>query len=178
MSIYTEQKKTKSLWYPITDEDFNLDFGKPIMFCTEEGSLYIVDGLDDLFENYMDEERFFDFKAKTLSEEGKEQLRGDCYGYMYLDEKFYEAIEWAEGKYIEDVKSARERPEVFVMTKVGPRVFSHFDFERDVSPLSYSTNELSKDFAQKYPESYLVDYIVNLEWVPQTSLSALFIAPL
>ena len=127
--------------------------------------------------NYMDEERFFDFKAQTLSDEGKECFRNDFFGYMYIDDEFYEAIEWAEGKYLEDVKGDRERPDLFVMTKTGLRVFSHFDFEQDGSSLSRLTNELSKDFAQKYPESYLVDFIVNLNHVPATSLNALFMAP-
>ena len=28
MSIYTEQEKKKSLWHPITDEDFDIDFNQ------------------------------------------------------------------------------------------------------------------------------------------------------
>lgn len=104
MSLYTKQEKVKSLWHPITDEDFDIDFSKPFVVCTEEMSLFIVNGLRDLYESYMDEEHFFDFKAQILSEEGKEYFRENYYGYMYLDEDFYKAIEWAKGKYLEDVK--------------------------------------------------------------------------
>lgn len=176
MSIYTKQEKIKSLWHPITDEDFDIDFSKPFILCADDCSLFIVEDFADMF-NYLDEDRFYDVKTQTLSEEGKETFREFYYGYMYLDDEFYKAIERAEGKYLEDVKGNRERPNLFVMTKDGPRVFDHFDFEQDGSPLSCLTNELSKDFAQKYPELYLVDYIVNLNWVPATSLNTLFVAP-
>lgn len=175
MSLYTKGEKIKSLWHPITDEDFDIDFSKPFIVCCEDASLFIVKDLADMFY-YLDEDRFYDVKAQALSEEGKEAFREFYFGYMYLDEEFYQAIEWAEGKYLEDVKGNRERPDLFVMTKTGPRVFDHFDFEQDGSPLGHLTSGLSKDFAQKYPESYLVDYVINLNHVPATSLNALFMA--
>ncbi len=178
MSLYTKQEKAKSLWYPITDEDFNFDFSKPIMFCMNEASLSTFDGLQALFEDYMDEEQFFDFKAKTLSEEGKEWIRDNWFGYMYLDEEFYKAIEWAKGKYLEDVKGERERPDLFVMTEHGVEVYDHFCFGQSGSPVYLGTPYLCREFAARHPESYDVEYIVNLNHVPATSLNALFVAPL
>lgn len=178
MSLYTKQEKVKSLWHPITDEDFDIDFSKPFVVCTEEMSLFIVNGLRDLYENYMDEEQFFDFKAQILSEEGKEYFRENYYGYMYLDEDFYKAIEWAKGKYLEDVKGEQERPVLFAMDKYGPKVFDHFGFEMNGIPLYEGTPEMSREFAASHPGLYNVEYIVNLNRVPATSLNALFVAPL
>ena len=178
MSLYTKQEKVKSLWHPITDEDFNIDFSKPFVVCTEDMSLFIVDGLQDLYENYMDQEQFFDFKAQTLSEEGKEYFRDNYFGYMYLDEDFYKAIEWAKGKYLEDVKGEQERPVLFAMDKYGPKVFDHFGFDINGIPLYEETPEMSREFAASHPGLYDVEYIVNLNRVPATSLYALFVAPL
>mgnify|MGYP006959801146 FL=1 len=178
MSIYTEQKKKKSLWHPVTDEDFNIDFSNPFIVCTEEVSLFIVDGLQDLYENYMDEEQLFDFKAQTLSEEGKEYFRDNYFGYMYLDEEFYKAIDWAKGECIEDVKGDRERPHLFVMHETGPMVFDRFSFEPSGTPAYDGTPNLRRDFAAKYPELYKVEYIVNLNRVSETQVSALFRAPI
>ena len=176
MSLYTKQEKVKSLWHPITDEDFEIDFSKPFIVCCVDTSLFIVKDFADMF-NYLYEDRFYDVKTQALTEEGKEEFREDYFGYMYLDDEFYQAIEGEKGKYIEDVKGNIERPDLFVMTKKGPRIFTHFDFEPDGSPLIFFTGNLSKDFAQKYPELYEVEYIVNLKHVPATSLNALFLAP-
>ena len=177
MSLYTKQEKVKSLWHPITDEDFEIDFSKPFIVCCVDTSLFIVKDFADMF-NYLDEDRFYDVKTQALTKEGKEEFREDYFGYMYLDDEFYQAIEGEKGKYLEDVKGNIERPDLFVMTKTGPRVFTHSDFEPDGSPLICFTSKLSKDFAQKYPELYDVEYIVNLNHVPATSLNALFLAPL
>ena len=178
MSLYTEQKKKKSLWHPITDEDFDIDFSKPFIVCTIESSLFIAESLKELFEDYMHEERLFDFKAQTLSEEGKEYFRENYFGYMYLDEEFYKAIDWAKGEYIEDVKGDRERPELFVMTKTRPKVFDHLCFGPSGSPAYLGTPYLRREFAARHPESYDVEYIVNLNHVSETQLSALFRAPI
>ena len=177
MSLYTKQEKVKSLWHPITDEDFEIDFSKPFIVCCVDTSLFIVKDFADMF-NYLDEDRFYDVKTQSLTEEGKEEFREDYFCYMYLDDEFYQAIEGEKGKYIEDVKGNIERPDLFVMTKKGPRIFTRSDFEPDGSPLICFTGNLSKDFAQKYPELYDVEYIVNLNHVPATSLNALFLAPL
>lgn len=178
MSLYTEQKKKKSLWHPITDEDFDIDFSKPFIVCTIESSLFIAESLEELFEDYMHEERLFDFKAQTLSEEGKEYFRENYFGYMYLDEEFYKAIDWAKGEHIEDVKGDRERPELFVMTKTRPKVFDHLCFGPSGSPAYLGTPYLRREFAARHPESYDVEYIVNLNHVSETQLSALFRAPI
>lgn len=178
MSIYTKQEKKKSLWHPVTDEDFDIDFSKPFIVCTEEVSFFIVDGLQDLYENYMDQEQFFDFKAQTLSEEGKEYFRDNYFGYMYLDDEFYKAIDWAKGKYIEDVKGERERPFLFAMDKYGPKVFDHFGFDINGIPRYEGILEMSREFAIEHPDLYRVEYIVNLNYVSETDISALFRAPI
>lgn len=171
MSLYTKVEKKKSLWHPITDEDFDIDFSKSFIVCTEEVSLLIVDGLQDLYENYMDQEQLFDFKAQTLSEEGKEYFRDNYFGYMYLDEDFYKAIEWAKGKYLEDVKGEQEKPVLFAMDKYGPKVFDHFGFDINGIPIYEGTPEMSREFAIEHPDLYRVEYIVNLNHVSETDIS-------
>lgn len=177
MSLYTKQEKVKSLWHPITDEDFEIDFGKPFIVCCDDASLFIVKDFADMF-NYLDEDRFYDVKAQTLSEEGKEEFREDYYGYMYLDEDFYHAIDWAKGECIEDVKGDRERPALFVMEESGPKVFDRFDFGPSGTPAYGGAPLLRRDFAARHPELYHVEYIVNLNHVSETQLSALFRASL
>ena len=177
MSLYTKGEKIKSLWHPITDEDFDIDFSKPFIVCCDDASLFIVKDFADMF-NYLDEDRFYDVKAQTLSEEGKEEFREDYYGYMYLDEDFYHAIDWAKGECIEDVKGDRERPELFVMYESGPKVFDRFDFGPSGTPAYGGAPLLRRDFAANYPELYHVEYIVNLDRVSETQLSALFRASL
>ena len=177
MSIYTKQEKKKSLWHPITDEDFDIDFSKPFILCADDCSLFIVKDFADMFE-YLDEDRFYDVKAQTLSEEGKEQFREDYFGYMYLDDDFYNAIDWAKGECIEDVKGDRERPDLFVMYESGPKVVDHFDFHPSGTPAYGDAPLLSREFATIHPELYHVEYIVNLNHVSETQLSALFRVPL
>lgn len=177
MSLYTKVEKKKSLWHPITDEDFDIDFSKPFIVCCDDDSLFIVKNFADMF-SYLDEDRFYDVEAQTLSEEGKEEFREDYYGYMYLDEDFYHAIDWAKGEYIEDVKGDRERPELFVMYESGPKVFDHFDFGPSGTPAYGGAPLLRREFAARHPELYHVEYIVNLNHVPATSLNALFMAPI
>lgn len=177
MSLYTKLEKNKSLWHPITDEDFDIDFSKPFILCADDCSLFIVEDFADMF-NYLDEDRFYDVKTQTLSEEGKEEFREDYYGYMYLDEDFYNAIDCAKGECIEDVKGDRESPELFVMYESGPKVFDHFDFGPSGTPAYGDAPLLCREFAAKYLELYHVEYIVNLNRVSETQLSALFRAPL
>lgn len=177
MSLYTKEEKKKSLWHPITDEDFTIDFSKPFIVCCDDASLFIVKDFADMF-NYLDEDRFYDVKAQTLSKEGKEEFREDYYGYMYLDEDFYHAIDWAKGECIEDVKGDREKPNLFVMYESGPKVFDCFDFGPSGTPAYGGAPLLRRDFAANYPELYHVEYIVNLDRVSETQLSALFRAPL
>lgn len=177
MSIYTKQEKKKSLWHPITDEDFDIDFSKPFIVCCDDASLFIVKDFADMF-NYLDEDRFYDVKAQSLTEEGKEEFREDYYGYMYLDEEFFNAIDWAKGECIEDVKGDREKPALFVMEESGPKVFDRFDFGPSGTPAYGGAPLLRRDFAARHPELYHVEYIVNLNRVSETQLSALFREPL
>ena len=177
MSIYTKQEKKKSLWHPITDEDFDIDFSKPFIVCCDDASLFIVKDLADMFY-YMGEDRFYDVKAQSLTKEGKEQFREDYFGYMYLDDDFYNAIDCAKGECIEDVKGDRERPYLFVMYESGPKVVDRFDFCPSGTPAYGGAPLLRRDFAARHPELYHVEYIVNLNHVPETQLSALFRAPL
>ena len=177
MSIYTKQEKKKSLWHPITDEDFDIDFSKPFIVCCDDASLFIVKDLADMFY-YMGEDRFYDVKAQSLTKEGKEQFREDYFGYMYLDDDFYNAIDCAKGECIEDVKGDRERPDLFVMYESGPKVVDRFDFCPSGTPAYGGAPLLRRDFAARHPELYHVEYIVNLNHVPETQLSALFRAPL
>ena len=177
MSLYTKQEKKKSLWHPITDEDFDIDFSKPFIVCCDDASLFIVKDLADMFY-YMGEDRFYDVKAQSLTEEGKEQFREDYFGYMYLDDDFYNAIDCAKGECIEDVKGDRERPDLFVMYESGPKVVDHFDFGPSGTPAYGDAPLLSREFATIHPELYHVEYIVNLNRVSETQLSALFRAPL
>ena len=177
MSIYTKQEKKKSLWHPITDEDFDIDFSKPFIVCCDDASLFIVKDLADMFY-YMGEDRFYDVKAQSLTKEGKEQFREDYFGYMYLDDDFYNAIDWAKGECIEDVKGDRERPDLFVMYESGPKVVDRFDFGPSGTPAYGGAPLLRRDFAARHPELYHVEYIVNLNHVSETQLSALFRVPL
>lgn len=177
MSLYTKQEKKKSLWHPITDEDFDIDFSKPFIVCCDDASLFIVKDLADMFY-YMGEDRFYDVKAQSLTEEGKEQFREDYFGYMYLDDDFYNAIDWAKGECIEDVKGDRERPDLFVMYESGPKVVDHFDFGPSGTPAYGDAPLLRREFAAIHPELYHVEYIVNLNRVSETQLSALFREPL
>lgn len=177
MSLYTKQEKKKSLWHPITDEDFDIDFSKPFIVCCDDASLFIVKDLADMFY-YMGEDRFYDVKAQSLTEEGKEQFREDYFGYMYLDDDFYNAIDWAKGECIEDVKGDRERPDLFVMYESGPKVVDHFDFGPSGTPAYGDAPLLRREFAAIRPELYHVEYIVNLNRVLETQLSALFREPL
>ena len=177
MSIYTKQEKKKSLWHPITDEDFDIDFSKPFIVCCDDASLFIVKDLADMFY-YMGEDRFYDVKAQSLTKESKEQFREDYFGYMYLDDDFYNAIDCAKGECIEDVKGDRERPDLFVMYESGPKVFDRFDFGPSGTPAYGGAPLLRRDFAARHPELYHVEYIVNLNHVSETQLSALFRVPL
>ena len=158
------------------DRDFDIDFSKPIILATDKGSIFLVDGIHEMFD-YLNEERFFDFKAQKLTKEGYDQFRDFYLGYMYVDDAFYKAIEWAKGEYIEDVKAPKERPYLFVMRSTGPKVFDFFDFETGGDLYSDEVRLLSKGFLLEHPEFDNTEYVVNLQHVLETSLDALFMAP-
>ena len=177
MSLYKKKKKTKSLWHPVTDEDFDIDFSKPFIVCTEDLILFTVNGMDDMYIA-VSNESFYDREAQTLTEKGKEFFRSQYFGYMYLDEEFYKAIDWAKGKYIEDVKGEYEVPNLFVMYEDGDiYVTDFYDFFDDGS-LSNTSSCLSRSYAVANPDDAPIKYIVNLNHVSETQLSALFRAPI
>lgn len=62
-------------------------------------------------------------------------FRSQYFGYMYIDDDFFKAIDRAKGKCIEDVKGEREVAPLFVMYKNGDMyVTDFFDFFDDGSP--------------------------------------------
>ena len=106
MSLYTKQEKVKSLWHPITDEDFEIDFSKPFFVYSESGIIFIADDMDDMYI-MASNKSFYDFETQTLTEKGKDWFRSQYFGYMYIDDDFFKAIDRAKGKCIEDVKGER-----------------------------------------------------------------------
>lgn len=177
MSIYTKQEKVKSLWHPITDEDFEIDFSKPFFVYSESGLIFIVDDMDDMYI-MASNKSFYDFETQTLTEKGKDWFRSQYFGYMYIDDDFFKAIDRAKGKCIEDVKGEREVAPLFVMYKDGCMyVTDFFDFFDDGSP---GTNSVcfSRTYIVEHSDEDPIDYIVNLNHVSETQLSALFRAPL
>lgn len=177
MSIYTKQEKVKSLWHPITDEDFEIDFSKPFFVYSESGLIFIVDDMDDMYI-MASNKSFYDFETQTLTEKGKDWFRSQYFGYMYIDDDFFKAIDRAKGKCIEDVKGEREVAPLFVMYKSGCMyVTDFFDFFDDGSP---GTNSVcfSRSYIVEHSDDDPIDYIVNLNHVSETQLSALFREPL
>ena len=177
MSIYTKQEKVKSLWHPITDEDFEIDFSKPFFVYSESGIIFIADDMDDMYI-MASNKSFYDFETQTLTEKGKDWFRSQYFGYMYIDDDFFKAIDRAKGKCIEDVKGEREVAPLFVMYKDGCMyVTDFFDFFDDGSP---GTNSVcfSRTYIVEHSDEDPIDYIVNLNHVSETQLSALFRAPL
>ena len=177
MSIYTKQEKVKSLWHPITDEDFEIDFSKPFFVYSESGIIFIADDMDDMYI-MASNKSFYDFETQTLTEKGKDWFRSQYFGYMYIDDDFFKAIDRAKGKCIEDVKGEREVAPLFVMYKSGCMyVTDFFDFFDDGSP---GTNSIcfSRSYIVEHSDDDPIDYIVNLNHVSETQLSALFRAPL
>lgn len=177
MSLYTKQEKVKSLWHPITDEDFDIDFSKPFFVYTENGIIFIANDMDDMYI-MASNKSFYNRETQTLTEKGKDWFRSQYFGYMYIDDDFFKAIDRAKGKCIEDVKGEREVAPLFVMYKNGDMyVTDFFDFFDDGSP---GTNSVcfSRSYIAEYPDEEPVEYIVNLNHVLETQLSALFRAPL
>ena len=177
MSIYTKEEKVKSLWHPITDEDFEIDFSKPFFVYSESGLIFIVDDMDDMYI-MASNKSFYDFETQTLTEKGKDWFRSQYFGYMYIDDDFFKAIDRAKGKCIEDVKGEREVAPLFVMYKSGCMyVTDFFDFFDDGSPGPNSVC-FSRSYIVEHSDDDPIDYIVNLNYVSETQLSALFRAPL
>lgn len=172
MSLFTETEKTKSLWHPITDEDFNIDFSKPVVLCEVDCSLSLVDGIADMYD-HVDDWDFYDKEAQNLTEKGKEYFRDNYFGYMYIDDEFYEAIKpFSENNCIEQVKGTTDRPELFIKYKDGEiRLFCSYDFDMDGS---YEKSWLTSFIG--YTGSP-IEYVVNLRCCPYTTMFVLFGQP-
>ncbi len=181
MSLFTEAKKIKSLWHPITDEDFNIDFSKPVIICTDECSLLLVDGVSEML-NYADDETFYDREAQSLTGKGKDWFRDSYYAYMYVDGEFFKAVEPNEKEYIpcyrqiDEVKGTAERPYLFVMFENGEmEVYDYFDFDLDGS---YSDEGLRLPLRFDDDEKVVavpIKYVVNLNHCPEISMDAIFL---
>lgn len=138
MSVYTEQKKIKSLWRPITDDDFDIDFSLPVLLFSHEGSITFVKSKDEL-EDFFDGCEIFEEDGKSISDDLKNHFRDFYYGYMYVDEAFFNAVGPFKGKCIEDVKGTTERTAMFVMFDDGDMdVLDIFDFRQDGTLYSHS----------------------------------------
>lgn len=161
MSVYTEQKKIKSLWRPITDDDFDIDFSLPVLLFSNEGSITFVKSKDEL-EDFFDGCEIFEEDGKSISDDLKNHFRDFYYGYMYVDEAFFNAVGPFKGKCIEDVKGTTERTFMFVMFDDGDMaVLDIFDFRQD---------------GTLYPHSLSPKpcwYFVNLNSVPDATPLAL-----
>lgn len=172
MSLYTKEEKTKSLWHPITDEDFNIDFSKPVVLCEADCSLCLVDGIEDMYD-HADDWDFYDKEAQNLIEKGKDWFRDVYFGYMYIDDEFYEAIKpFSKNDSIDQVKGVTERPELFVKYKDGEiRLFCSYDFDMDGSyEKSWLTSFIGYTGAP-------IEYVVNLRCCPRTTMYVLFAQP-
>lgn len=172
MSLYTEIEKTKSLWHPITDEDFDIDFSKPVVLCEADCSLSLVDGIEDMYD-HADDWDFYDEEAQNLTEKGKDWFRDMYFGYMYIDDEFYEAIKpFSKNDSIDQVKGITERPELFIKYQDGKiRLFCSYDFDMDGS---YEKSWLTSFIG--YTGSP-IEYVVNLRCCPRTTMHVLFAQP-
>lgn len=161
MSVYTEQKKIKSLWRPITDDDFDIDFSLPVLLFSDEGSITFVKSKDEL-EDFFDGCEIFEEDSKSITNDLKDHFRDFYFGYMYVDEAFFNAVEPFKGKFIEDVKGTTERTTMFVMFDDGDMdVLDIFDFRQDGTLYSHSLSHKP------------CSYFVNLHSVPDATPLAL-----
>lgn len=157
MSVYTEKKEIKSLWRPITDDVFDIDFNLPVLLFSDEGSITFVKSKDEL-EDSFDGCEIFEEDGKSISDDLKNHFRNFYFGYMYVDEAFFNAVESFKGKFIEDVKGTTEITSMFVMFDDGDMdVLDIFDFRQDGTLYPHSL--------RRKPRSYFV----NLHSVPETT---------
>ena len=161
MSEYTEFKKIKSLWRPIPDDDFDIDFSLPVLLFSNEGSITFVK-LEDELEDFFDGCEIFEENSKSITNDLKDHLRDFYFGYIYVDEAFFNAVEPFKGKCIEDVKGKTERTTMFVMYDNGDMdVLDIFDFRHDGTLYPHSLRHKP------------CSYFVNLHSVPETPPLAL-----
>ena len=170
MTKQKTNKKNVSLWRVVGDEDFDIDFNVPFVVFTDESSLMMVYGFEDMADVF-DEEGLLDFEKKTLTKDGKELFRDWYIAYMYIDEDFFDAIKGASQKELEHVKMPDERSELFVMFEDGFYTFAdHFDFSMDGRILLGYDPGSRKLKDHRSP----VRYFANLDHIERTSLKSLF----
>lgn len=169
----TKQKtneKNVSLWHVVGNEDFDIDFNVPFVVFTDEASLMMVYGFDDMADIF-DEEGLLDFKTKTLTKDGKDIFRDWFRAYMYVDEDFLDAIKGVSQKELEHVKMPDERPELFVMFEDGFFTFLDlFDFSMNGRILLKYDPVSRKLDNHRSP----VRYFANLDHIERTNLKSLF----
>lgn len=159
-----------SLWHVVGNEDFDIDFDIPFVVFTDEASLMVIDGIEDMADVF-DEEGLLNLEEKTLTEEGKDLFRDWYSAYMYIDNDFFEAIKDVCKKELKDVKTPNERPEVFVEFKDGSFTFlDHFDFSMDGRTLLGYDSVFRRLKHHYFP----VWRFANLDHVEETSLQSLF----
>lgn len=138
MGEYTEYKKIRSLWQPITDDDFDIDFSFPVLLFSDEGSITFVKSEDEL-EDFFDGCEIFEEDGKSITNDLKDHFRDFYFGYIYVDEAFFNAVGPFKGKCLEDVKGTTERTTMFVMFDDGDMdVLDIFDFRQDGTLYSHS----------------------------------------
>jgi len=163
MSIYTEHEKIKSLWHPITDDDFNIDWSKAVILFSSEGSLLLYYPLLDTPDEYFDGVQLFCEDGKTMTDEFKQYIRETIFGYMYVDDEFSDAVKDYKFYDLDLAKTATERPYLFVAYRSGLMdALSFFDFRQDGEPYN-------RDIRQQ------ALYFVNLRSVPATNPDVLFV---
>lgn len=177
MSAYTDIEKTKSLWHPITDDDFEIDTDKPFILISDDGGLVFIKDKNDL-------SFYFDAKTelnsdKTFSEHGKICLQIFYLAYMYIDEQFYEAIKPIRHQCLEDCKGEKERPSLFVKyIEEDMLVLDHFDFKEDGSLALPQMQHITRIGQQENIfDDLSVEYIVNLQHCIATNPQILFSQP-
>lgn len=157
MSVYTEYKKINTLWHPIPDDDFDIDFSLPVLLFSDEGSITFVKSEDEL-EDFFDGCEIFEEDGKSITNDLKDHFRDFYFGYIYVDEAFFNAVEPFKGKRIEDVKGATERTSMFVMFDDGDMdVLDIFNFRQDGTLYPHSLRHKP------------CSYFVNLHSVPETT---------
>ncbi len=137
----TNGTKQYPQWIRITDDDFDVDFSKPVIIFTDEGSLFAVSDIDDM-NDYTDDESFYDRNNKCLTEEGKDLFRSWFIRYIYADDDF---MEMAKREATDDYHAAmsdEKLPERFVQFENGEwNVLDYFDFDSSKTTVKRPQND-------------------------------------
>lgn len=162
MSIYTEHKKIKSLWHPITDDDFNIDWTKSVALLRRGNNLFLFEDKKSLCEIY-EEKELFCVDGKTMTEKFKHIFREEYYGYMYIDDVFFKAIESYKCSKLQDITERADSVYLFIKRRDGSMEMLD---SSDFTVGGYLRN-IFADFNAAY--------FVNLRSCPITSPDVLFV---